>query len=156
MDFGEEQKGITIITLVITVIVLMIISGIGITMGTNAIKSTKDNKLTSELVIVQQAILEQYTKYQVTKDSSYLLGDKVKSEEMNQIAKDLNIQLASIPDTYSNKEYYRLDKASLLKMGIQDAEDEYIVNYISGEVINITKKTTSNNALYIRANSFYQ
>lgn len=134
----------------------MIISGIGITMGTNAIKSTKDNKLTSELVIVQQAILEQYTKYQVTKDSSYLLGDKVKSEEMNQIAKNLNIQLASIPDTYSNKEYYRLDKASLLEMGIQDAEDEYIVNYISGEVINITKKTTSNNALYIRANSFYQ
>lgn len=156
MDFGEEQKGITIITLVITVIVLMIISGIGITMGTNAIKSTKDNKLTSELVIVQQAILEQYTKYQVTKDSSYLLGDKVKSEEMNQIAKDLNIQLASIPDTYSNKEYYRLDKASLLEIGIQDTDDEYIVNYISGEVINITKKTTSNNALYIRANSFYQ
>lgn len=156
MDFGGKQKGITIITLVITVIVLMIISGIGITMGTNAIKSTKDNKLTSELVIVQQAILEQYTKYQVTKDSSYLLGDKVKSEEMNQIAKNLNIQLASIPDTYSNKEYYRLDKASLLEMGIQDAEDEYIVNYISGEVINITKKTTSNNALYIRANSFYQ
>ena len=50
-----------------------------------------------------------------------------------------------------------LDKASLLEIGIRDTDDEYIVNYVSGEVINITKKkTTKGNVLYIRANSFYQ
>lgn len=69
----------------------------------------------------------------------------------------LGVTLVSIPDTYSNKDYYKLDKASLLEIGITNTDDEFIVNYISGEVINITKMTTSeNNALYVRANSFYQ
>lgn len=156
MGFLMKQKGITIISLVITVIILVIISGIGITMGTNAIKASKDNKLTSELLMVQHAVLEQYTKYQTTKDNTYLIGNKVELEQMNQIARDFNITLVNIPQNYSNKDYYRLDKASLLEIGIENTDDEYIVNYISGEVINITQKTTSNTALYVRANSFYQ
>ncbi len=156
MSYLIKQKGITIISLVITVIILVIISGIGITMGTNAIKSSKDNQLASELSMVQHAVLEQYTKYQTTKDITYLVGNKVELEEMNQIAKNLNITLVNIPQKYTNKDYYRLDKASLLQIGIENTDDEYIVNYISGEVINMTQKTTSNTALYVRANSFYQ
>lgn len=156
MNFLKKQKGITIISLVITVIVLIIISGIGITMGIDSIKSSKDNKLTSELMMVQHAVLEQYTKYQTTKDITYLVGNKVELEEVNQIAQDYNITLVDIPQKYSNKDYYRLDKASLLQIGIENTDDEYIVNYISGEVINITQKTTSNTALYVRANSFYK
>lgn len=156
MSYLIKQKGITIISLVITVIILVIISGIGITMGTNAIKSSKDNQLVSELSMVQHAVLEQYTKYQTTKDITYLVGNKVELEEMNQIAKNLNITLVNIPQKYTNKDYYRLDKASLLQIGIENTDDEYIVNYISGEVINMTQKTTSNTALYVRANSFYQ
>ena len=156
MSYLIKQKGITIISLVITVIILVIISGIGITMGTNAIKSSKDNQLASELSMVQHAVLEQYTKYQTTKDITYLVGNKVELEEMNQIAKNLNITLVNIPQKYTNKDHYRLDKASLLQIGIENTDDEYIVNYISGEVINMTQKTTSNTALYVRANSFYQ
>lgn len=156
MNFWKEQKGITVVTLLITVIVLLIISGIGIKMGTDSIKSSKDGALASDLAMVQHAVLEQYTKYQTTKDITYLVGNKVAKEEMTQIAKDLNITLANIPQNYSNKDYYRLDKASLLEIGIENTDDEYIVNYISGEVINMTQKTTSDTALYIRANSFYQ
>lgn len=156
MNFWKKQKGITMISLVITVIVLIIISGIGITMGIDAIKSSKDNKLTSELMMVQHAVLEQYTKYQTTKDSTYLVGNKLTLEEINKIAEDFNITLVDIPQKYLNKEYYRLDKASLLQIGIENTDDEYIVNYVSGEVINITQKTTSNTVLYVRANSFYK
>lgn len=156
MNFWKEQDGITIISLVITVVVLIILSGIGIKIGTDSIKSSKDGALASDLAMVQHAVLEQYTKYQTTKDITYLVGNKVAKEEMTQIAKDLNITLANIPQNYSNKDYYRLDKASLLEIGIENTDDEYIVNYISGEVINMTQKTTSDTALYIRANSFYQ
>lgn len=156
MNFWKEQDGITIISLVITVVVLIILSGIGIKMGTDSIKSSKDGALVSDLAMVQHAVLEQYTKYQTTKDITYLVGNKVEKEEMTQIAKDLNITLANIPQNYLNKDYYRLDKAALLEIGIENTDDEYIVNYISGEVINMTQKTTSDTALYIRANSFYQ
>ncbi len=156
MDFWENQKGITVVSLLITVIVLIILSGIGIKIGTDSIKASRDGKLASELSMVQHAVLEQYTKYQTTKDITYLVGNKVKQEEMTQIAKNLNITLVNIPQKYTNKDYYRLDKASLLQIGIENTDDEYIVNYVSGEVINMTQKTTNNTALYVRANSFYQ
>lgn len=151
----KNSKGITIISLAITVIVLLIISTIGISIGIDGIKSVNDSKLTSELQMVQHAVLEQYTKYKTTQDTVYLVGNKVTTEEVTNIAQELGITLVTIPDTYLNKDYYRLDKASLREIGIQDTNDEYIINYISGEVINITQKRLSNNnPLYTKANSF--
>lgn len=152
----KNKKGITMISLVITIVVLLILSGIGIGIGSNAIKTSRDSKLTSELVIVQHAVLEQYTKYKTTKDSSYFVGNKIEISKVQTIANEIGIQLVDIPSAESNKEYYQLDKAALLDMEILDSEDEYIINYISGEVINITKKETSNHQpLYVKANSFY-
>ncbi len=153
----KNNKGITLISLVITIIVLLILSGIGIKMGTNMISTSQDKKLISELNMVQHAILEQYAKYQATKDLSYIkVGNKMELADVKKIASNIGIELVNIPDTYSNKDYYKLDKLSLLKIGIENTEDEYIVNYISGEVINNTKKHTNDNkALYVRANSFY-
>lgn len=153
----KNNKGITLISLVITIIVLLILSGIGLTMGTNMISTSQDKKLISELNMVQHAILEQYAKYQATKDLSYIkVGNKMELADVKKIASNIGIELVNIPDTYSNKDYYKLDKLSLLKIGIENTEDEYIVNYISGEVINNTKKHTNDNkALYVRANSFY-
>lgn len=151
----KTQKGITLVSLVITIIILLIISSIGINFGINGINSTKDSKLEAELNMVQHAVLEQYTKYKTIKDIAYLVGNKVSEEQLNGVTEELGITLVNIPDTYANKDYYKLDKASLREIGIQETEDEYIVNYISGEVINITKKKLSNNTpLYTKANSF--
>lgn len=151
----KTQKGITLVSLIITIIILLIISSIGINFGINGINSTKDSKLEAELNMVQHAILEQYTKYKTTKDMVYLVGNKVSEEQLRQITEELEITLVNIPDTYSNKDYYKLDKASLNKIGIRETNNEYIVNYISGEVINITKKILSDNSpLYTKANSF--
>lgn len=151
----KTQKGITIVSLVITIIILLIISSIGINFGINGINSTKDSKLEAELNMVQHAILEQYAKYKTTKDIVYLVGNKVSEEQLKDISSELGITLVNIPDTYSNKDYYKLDKASLNEIGIRDTYDEYIVNYISGEVINITqKKLSNNNPLYTKARSF--
>ena len=152
----KSKKGITMITLAITLAVLMILTSIGLTFGTDAIKQTKDNKLVSELQMVQHAVLEQYTKYQAVKDVSLLVGNKMTNQEVELIAQNLGIGLAIIPDTYSNKDYYKLDKASLLELGINNSEDEYIINYVSGEVINITKQTTSDNkVLYVKATNTF-
>lgn len=151
----KTQKGITLVSLVITIIILLIISSIGVNLGINGINNTKDSKLEAELNMVQHAILEQYTKYKTTRDVVYLVGNKMTEEQLNGITEELGITLVNIPNTYSNKEYYKLDKASLKEIGIQDTNDEYIINYISGEVINITKKRLSDNTpLYTKANSF--
>ena len=135
----------------------MIVAGIGVKVGTDQITKTKDNTVVSELSMVQHAILEQYTKYKTTKNANYLVGNMVSGEELNSITSTLGVTLVTVPSSYSEKEraYYKLDKASLLEIGIKNTDDEYVVNYISGEVMNITKKATSEgNALYVRAKSF--
>ena len=85
----KTQKGITLVSLIITIIILLIISSIGINFGINGINSTKDSKLEAELNMVQHAILEQYTKYKTTKDMVYLVGNKVSDEQSRQITEEL-------------------------------------------------------------------
>lgn len=154
--FYINEKGITMVAIIITVIVLLILAGVSINVGLNGMESVENSKLASELNMVQHAVLQQYTKYKTTKDISYIeLGQKITQKQANQYAEELGVTLVNIPDTYSNKDYYLLDKESLSSIGIQDSNYEYIINYISGEVMNITIKKTSNNSpLYIKANSF--
>lgn len=150
-----KQNGITMVALIITVVILLILSSVGVNMGLKGIDSVKDSKLTSELEMVQHAVLEQYSKYELTKDTVYLVGNKITDNEAKAYAENLGVTLANIPDSYTDKDYYRLDKASLVAIGIKDTSDEYIINYITGEVMNITVKKLSNDSpLYIKANSF--
>lgn len=155
MHIFKEEEGITIVSLVITFIVLLIISSIAVTLGVKGINSAKDSKLKAELGMVQHAVLEQYTKYKTTKDSVYLVGNKITKEEATRLATDMGVTLVNIPDTYSNKDYYMLDKAALTTIGIKDSTDEYVVNYVSGEVMNITKKKLNKGTpLYTKGDSF--
>lgn len=155
MNNMKKKDGITIVALVITIVVLLIMSGIGINIGMESMKSVQDSKLVSELEMVQHAILEQYIKYKTTKDESHLLGLKMEITAVKQIANEIGVNLVEIPETQNNSDYYRLDKASLIELGITKTNDEYIINYISGEVINITQKKTSKHIpLYVKSNSF--
>ena len=155
MHIFKEEKGITIASLVITFILLLIIATVGVNMSIGGINSVKDSKLSGELQMVQHAVLEQYTKYKTTRNSVYLVGNIITREEALSLANEIGVTLVNIPETYLNKDYYKLDKTALEEIGIKDATDEFVVNYVSGEVINITvKRTTNNTPLYTKANSF--
>lgn len=155
MHIFKEERGITIISLVITFILLLIVSAVGVNMSISGINSAKDSKLSGELQMVQHAVLEQYVKYKTTRNSVYLVGNKITKEEASNLANEMGVTLTNIPDSYLDKDYYKLDKTALEEIGIKDATDEYVVNYISGEVMNITvKRTTNNTPLYTKANSF--
>ena len=152
----KNQRGITILTLAITVAVLAILFAVSVSLGDVSVNETKDSKLTTDLNIVQHAVIEQYSKFKLTKNISYLAGTKMESNEINDIANQLGINLVKIPDTYSNADYYKLSLQDLASIGIENAEDEYIVNYVTGEVINITKKITSDGKpLYTRAVGYF-
>jgi Tfp pilus assembly protein PilE len=152
----NNKKGVTMIGLGVLIVVMVILTGVGIIYGVNTVKTAKDKQAYSELLMVQHAVLEQYTKFETTKDISYLLGHKMDlTEVQNTVYQQAGVILVNIPQNYSNKDYYRLDKSALLEMGITDTDDEFIVNYISGEVYNLTQATTSDgNALYVTTNSF--
>lgn len=156
----KSENGITLITLVITIIVLAIITSITMVGGIDAKKNAKDTKsavLKSELSQVQQIVLETDIKYKQTKNSNILLGEKITyneaKKELQNISASLNLKVEDY-DTNSNEDveqfYYKINSTILEKLGIYGSEQEYIINYSTGEVMNYkTKKTNNDEILYI-------
>lgn len=143
----RENKGITIVTLVITIILLIIISGISITGVITNKKEVEASKQVTELKIIQHAILQKYTASLLTKE--ILPGDLIDNEQLNEIVNEINSKTGE-NIILKGTEYKELNTEDLKKLGIIDQEDVYIVNYMTGEVINKTQKVTKTGvALYI-------
>lgn len=135
----KENKGITIVSLSITIVVLLIIAAISITGAIIGTKETKETKLISEITIIQHAILERYTSSILTKEP--LPGTEVEKSEVQKIMDEIN-EICGETIELKGTEYKRLTKEEFKNMGITNQEYTYIVNYKTGEVINETIKTT--------------
>ena len=146
----RKNQGITIITLVITIIVLLIISTITITGNMQNHKNVEEQSQINELKIIQHAILERNVKSQLTKEK--LPGKEIDIEEVEKIVEEINKKIEQTHESINLKaigEYKRLNKTDLENLGIEKEDNVFIVNYQTGEVINETIKVTkSGKALY--------
>lgn len=145
----RKNKGITLITLVITVVLLLIISGISITGTLRGHEETEDVSQISELNMIQHVILERYTKAQLTKET--LPGIQIDIKEVQSIIEEIK-SISGEDISLKGTEYKQLSTADLENLGVTKEDDTFIVNYKTGEVINASKKVTkSGKALYIYA-----
>lgn len=143
----RKTNGVTLVALIITVILLLIISGISITGTLRGHKETKEASQISELNMIQHAILERYTKAQLTKEE--LPGTTITQNDVQTIIDEIK-DITGEDITLKGKEYKELSISDLEKLGVTNEEDTFIVNYKTGEVINATKKVTeSGKALYV-------
>ena len=133
-----NEKGVTLVALIITIIILLILSGVSITIGGYSIDSYKNNALESEIRMVQTAVMSQYEKYITTKDVSLLVGE--------QCSESGNINATT-------KEYNLLEPEDLEKIGMENLKDAYIVNYKTGEVINKTSTKSDGTILKLNGTS---
>lgn len=157
----NEEKGITLVALVITVVILTILGASTLTIVNNTQKSSQDTREKAELNMIQQLILERYTKYTLTKDSDILIGkkfgDSSDSSEPSTEYDKLPYQLEYISpignienETNVEKYYYMIYGEYLAKLGIDNTTNIYIVNYYTGEVMQLdTEETTDETGKYI-------
>ena len=159
----KSQKGITLVALVVTVIVLLILAGIGIGELSNNnedITQTKDTISLTELNKVQQVVIENYLKYIQIKNEHILtgVGQKIDEEKYNEINNKLKqisnneFQLKEYSDN-TDESYYMLNGDDLRSLGLQNIHnnDLYVVNYSTGEVFNYTQqKNAAGDVLYIK------
>lgn len=143
----KSEKGITLLVLMITVVILSILAGVSISAGIASSRDMLEKNKQSELNMVQHAILEQYQKYKVTNDTSEIIGDPVSKSTVD----------SSLPATVTKPTkadgYFSLVPEQLKQIGIKRAKDTYFVNYETGMVYNKTARTTtSGEALYLPEN----
>lgn len=149
----KENRGITIISLVVTIIVLLILAGVTVNGVIQGIDETEENKLLSELSMVQHAISERYTKYKLTKDKDILVGTRIQTSTLEDVPNTIIWKVTQFDETNNpEKEYYRISNADLKKLGLSSNDatnSSYIINYSTGEVYNeISKTTKSGKVLY--------
>lgn len=147
----KNEKGVTLIALVITVIILSILITAGVTTAYLGMNEIKQNKLQTELGIVRQAVIEQYTAAQAVGKTKKSIDKEEVSFWLGTQVNDSNIILKMIGDLgqyapmYQEDYYYRLGAEDLEKLGIsarlgESKVDSYIVNYSTGEVYNETRE----------------
>lgn len=140
MQKMKKENGITLIALAVTVIILMILVGTGVTAVYTGINEVKDNKLQTELGIVRQAIQEQYALAEAVQKTkvlasepqvSFWAGDRVYPTDPIYIPtndyidpEDKNGQIFidkvtnRVTPTYQEEFYYRLNAEQLKEIGV--------------------------------------
>lgn len=124
----RNNKGITLVALVITIIILLIIAGISVTEFVINIDSVNEDVLQTELTVIQNAVLQRYTKYMVSQNEDILVGSTVTG------LSSLDWSSLGISNTTN---YKQLSDSDLANLGISEynADYIYVVNYVSGDVI---------------------
>ena len=150
----KENNGITIIALVVTILVLLILAGVTINGVIQGIDESEENKLLSELSMVQHAITQRYTKYELTKDKDILVGTRIQTSTLENVPNTINWKVTQFDEINNpEREYYRVNKSDLVKLGLSGddkTDSSYVVNYSTGEVYNETsKQTKSGKVLYL-------
>lgn len=145
----KNNKGITIITLVITIIVLLIIAGISIGTGNNIIQQSKlENIKTNMLLIkvkgkeyVENANFKLGTNFETATDKENRIitaKEELKGEEIIETSifnGNLNItQEQLITDNTNYIYYYKLTTENLSEIGITNVKSDekdgwYIIKY---------------------------
>ena len=162
-----NKNGITLVSLVITIVVLMIILGITLNYGLSEIHDVANKKTESELTIVQEAVMQRYALVKskdqlgITADDSDtdkpegFIGTRVlPSTIVSKMGTGVSPMKSytTLAGLYYEGYYYQLSEADLADLGIEKGDDskisddvsakdrEYIVNYLTGEVFDVANK----------------
>lgn len=135
----NKDRGITLASLVITIIVLLIIAGISVYSGTDIIKRAKLEELKTNMLLIETKAKEcvENANFKLGKIDN--LGDDEKQNRINEAKKELNgteIDEADNIDIEKSEYnyYYKLTEDNLKDMGLSniklsDTDGLYIVKY---------------------------
>ena len=143
---NKNSKGITLVSLVITIIILMLITSVTVYTGTNVIKQVTLQNVNTDMMLIKAKVKTMEEQAKFNKDNSNYKGtplidvhdnkkiDKLVDEE---IVEDIT-------------KYYLLSKEELNSMGLEkiDIADGYLVNYESEEIIYVRGLKKDDNMYY--------
>ena len=124
----KTQKGITLIALVVTIVVLLILSTVGITAGMSTYESSKFTAFTTELEMLQTQVNEWNQKYLDGDIAVLELGKELNNSDIEQ----KTFREANITDTTG---YRYFDKETISKVGLEGIRREFLVNIAKRIVI---------------------
>ena len=138
----ENSKGITLIALVITIVVLLILASVSVAMltGDNGILK-KANEAKEETIISgeKEAIELSIMSYKIDKDPKYMIGIQLYDKTMENSA-IWDIIITKNPESIYGTNWRYIEKDTEIE-NYGKAQNEWVVNYETGEVIRLEEYT---------------
>ena len=139
-----NSKGITLISLVITIAVLLILASIATYSGIDVIRQSKLNKFTAEMKVMQTQVNDLYQKYtdgtSVTVGNNTYTGDDILNKiglEQEDFPSDADRVFTSGASGVTDKTGYRYYNQDTIKgLNIDGVEGEFYVNVSTRSVIS--------------------
>lgn len=134
----KEQKGITLVALIVTIVVIIILAAVLIgTTFVDTFNQTNFTRQVSELTEVYDAVMQRCMENNLDAELYYFVGKDLTSEPMtiNHI-------------TYGAGYYYISTTAEKQELGLERVKGNYIVNYKTGEVISCVRIPYDGNDYY--------
>lgn len=137
----RNQRGVSLVVLIITIVVMIILAMIALRVGTTGIDTAQNTKIRTEMRELEKAVTKRFSNNAINEDAYPLLGKKVTVEEiMELIEKDINYNSENVnykEETISRDIDYirKLSSSNVGSLGIKNTTGySYIVNYISGKI----------------------
>ncbi len=149
MLYLKEEKGITLVALIIMVIVIIILAGISLTQGSELLKTTKVETYVTNMITIRakaKVYAEEVNAGTWDVQDKSAKRNELYSEKYNMTKPSNESELISKVDENVNKgngvEFYQITKETLTKMGLEDlAKDvndgDYVVAYDAGDYTNL-------------------
>lgn len=130
-----EEKGITLVTLVVTIIVMIIITSVGIYTGTSILKQTSLQNINTNMMLIQAKTKTISEQAKFNKDTSNYKGIKL----IEVVGNEKIDELVSNHIVEDEENYYLLSQNDLNEMELEKIQisDGYIVNYDTDEIIYV-------------------
>ena len=144
----KDSKGITLTSLIITVIILIILTGVTTFFGTEVIDYTEENKFVTELKIIQEKVniineeisLGSTTYNNVGKTISSISAEQ--QETVNSVCTYLGMTASQLVN------YKYFDRAELEKIGIDRIDDNVLISFQDRKIISTTGVEIDNTMYY--------
>lgn len=123
----KNNNGITLTTLIITIIVLIILAGVTITIGYDVVEKAKLENIKTNMLLIQAQTKTALEEYNFSKDETKLIGTKLSDSDTNIVQKLNNAGITTIDD------WYYLQDEDYQEMNLSDVKPEeneyFLVKY---------------------------
>lgn len=133
-----NEKGISLIALVVTIIVMIILATIVIKVGNDGFTTAIDAQIANEIRDVESAAMKRFSDNAVSETAYPLLGEKIELETViTTICSNTEYTDADIRESLTKNISYvrKINSTDINGLGVKNATGNlYIVDYFSGKV----------------------
>ena len=134
----KENKGITLMSLVITIIILLILSGITFQTGKSVIENSKVTAFTVELQAMQTKVNELYQKKNSGDGTTNINGEDVLVDDIGTAltgSQEENTALAGAGVSSDGFKYYSLE--TIKELGVNEVTQDFLINIDTRQIVSI-------------------